>query len=149
MSDMQGIKNIRAVDWLRAALYGILLFFIYRSTLTYLFDKWQRDDFTYCWIIPFIVLYLVWEKREQLAALPSLPSWKGFIPIGLGICSSSSGNWRPNTPRSILSFWLVVVGLCWLHLGWRKLRRSSPSPCSSAWPCSSPPMPSMARLPSG
>ena len=24
MSDMQGIKNIRAIDWLRAALYGIL-----------------------------------------------------------------------------------------------------------------------------
>ena len=119
---MQRIKSIRANSWMRGAFYVLLLFLIYRSTFVYLFDQWLKDDFTYCFIIPFIVFYLVWEKRGRLAAMPSIPSWKGLLSVGFGGCLFFVGELAAEYTILYFSFWLVAVGLCWLHVGWRKLK---------------------------
>jgi exosortase D (VPLPA-CTERM-specific) len=113
---------IKPIDWFRTASYGVLLWFVYRSSLIYLYRKWQDDDFTYCYIIPFIVLYLVWEKRDRLAALSSIPSWKGLIPLAAGIVLFWLGELGGEFTMLFLSIWLVIVALCWTHLGWRKLK---------------------------
>ncbi len=115
------IATIKPVDWLRLALYSILLFFVYRTSLAYLFAKWQDEDFTYCYIIPFIVLYLIWEKKERLTAVPSLPSWKGLYLLIPGLALFWLGELGGEFTMLFLSLWLVIVSLCWLHLGWRKL----------------------------
>ena len=119
--EMTNSLPIKPVDLLRPALYAILLFFVYRTSLVYLFAKWQDEDFTYCYIIPFIVLYLIWEKRERLAALPSLPSWKGLYLLIPGLLLFWLGELGGEFTMLFLSLWLVIVSLCWLHLGWRKL----------------------------
>jgi len=119
--DITNNVPIKPVDLLRPALYAILLFFVYRTSLVYLFAKWQDEDFTYCYIIPFIVLYLIWEKRGRLAALPSLPSWKGLYLLIPGLLLFWLGELGGEYTMLFISLWLVIVSLCWLHLGWRKL----------------------------
>jgi exosortase D (VPLPA-CTERM-specific) len=115
------IAPVRPVDMLRPALYAILLFFVYRTSLVYLFAKWQDEDFTYCYIIPFIVLYLIGEKKERLTALPSLPSWKGLYLLIPGLMLFWLGELGGEFTMLFLSLWLVIVSLCWFHLGWKKL----------------------------
>lgn len=119
------ITNINPVTWLRTAIYALLLFLLYRSTFSYLFSKWNSDEFTYCYIIPFIVLYMIWEKRETLSHIPSVPSWAGFIPITIGIVCYWLGELGGEFTILFISSWLVVVGLCWLHMGWQKLKAIS------------------------
>jgi len=44
---------------------------------------WPREDYNYCYLIPLVVLYLIWEKKDELSAAPAVPSWGGllfFIP---------------------------------------------------------------------
>ena len=106
----------------KIALYGLLLIGVYYSSLAYMISQWEREDYSYCYLIPFIVLYLIWEKRNQLASLPSVSSWKGLIPFILGMVFFWLGELGGEYFTLYISFWLVMVSICWMHLGWKKLK---------------------------
>ena len=107
----------------KIALYGLLLLSVYYSTFTWLVTHdWVRGDYSYCYLIPFIVLYLIWDKRSRLLELFSVPSWKGIYILVPGIFLFWLGELSGEFFTLYISFWLVLVGLCWLHLGWQKLK---------------------------
>ncbi len=105
---------------LGAGVYCLLLAGIFFNTFTYLVPQWERGDFTYCYLVPLIVLYLILEKKDQLSATPSIPSWKGMPVLGLGIVFFWLGELGGEYFTLYLSFWLILAGLCLLHLGWEK-----------------------------
>ncbi len=117
------LKNIKPAGWLKGVLYGLLILIIYQSSLQWLIlHDWPREDYSYAYLIPFVVLYLLWEKRAELASLPSKSSWMGLLPLGMGLVLFWLGELGGELFSQYISLWLVVVGLCWLHLGWRKLK---------------------------
>jgi len=100
-----------------------LLAGMYYSTLTWLVTKdWTREAYSYGYLIPFVVLYLIWMKRDELSSLPSLPSWKGLAPVAFGLIFFWLGDLSGEFFALYISFWLVLVGICWVHLGWQKLK---------------------------
>ncbi len=103
-----------------AGVYSLLLAGIFFNTFTYLVPQWERGDFTYCYLVPLIVLYLIREKKDQLSATPSIPSWKGLQVLGLGIVFFWLGELGGEYFTLYLSFWLILAGLSLLHLGWEK-----------------------------
>ncbi|MBA4417638.1 MAG: VPLPA-CTERM-specific exosortase XrtD [Syntrophus sp. (in: bacteria)] len=118
-----GEIHIKSASWMKAAIYGIILVLAYFSALKWMvFVDWAKEDYSHCYLVPFIVLYLIWDKRKELAELPSFPSWKGMAPFGLGIALFWLGELSGEFFTMYLSFWLVVIGLCWLHLGWDKIK---------------------------
>ena len=107
----------------KAILYGVLVFVLYRSALSrLLFLDWGRDDYSHCALIPFVFLYLLWEKRRQLEAAEPSPSGAGFLPLAGGIGLFWLGELGGDFFSLYLSLWLVLVGLLWIHLGWRMVR---------------------------
>jgi exosortase D (VPLPA-CTERM-specific) len=116
-------KRITLSGWITAGIYTILVFAVYRSAFGWLITHdWAREDYTHCAMIPLAVLYLIWEKRKPLASTASRPSWKGFIPLIAGICLFWLGELGGEFFMLYSSFWLVVFGLCWINLGWEKLK---------------------------
>ncbi|ABB31737.1 EpsI family protein [Geobacter metallireducens RCH3] len=103
-------------------LYGTLLTIIFSPAYRVMFRWWERDDFNHCYFVPFIVLYLVWEKRQELAALPSRVSWWGALPLVLGLALFWLGELGGEYFTLYISSWFIVVGVLWAHLGWQKLR---------------------------
>ncbi len=114
--------TIRPASWVKAGVYALVIGAAYFSTLTYLVGLWNNDDFSYCYLVPFFVLFLIWEKRKRLAAIPSNPSWKGAIVFGIGILLYCLGEFGGEYYTLFISFWLVIVGIVWLHFGWRKVK---------------------------
>jgi exosortase D (VPLPA-CTERM-specific) len=115
--------RISPTGWMKAAGYAVLLFIVYYSALTQLvLHDWGREDYSHCSLIPLVVAYLIWEKRERLAALPSVPSWMGMLPFLLGIGCFWIGELGGEYFTLYFSLWLVIVSLCWLHLGWEKIK---------------------------
>ena len=114
--------NFRAVNWIKPFIYMGLILVVYQTTLIYLLQQWRGEDFTYCYLIPFIFLYLVWEKRHVLSRYAFSPSWKGLIPLMLGISFFWIGELGGEYFTLFISFWFVLVGLCLVHLGWQKLK---------------------------
>lgn len=104
-------------------IYAVLLGIIYYSTFSWLVTHdWSRGDYNYCYLVPFIVLYLLWEKRKSLGAIPSRPSWRGLLPLLAGTLLFWLGELSGEFFTLYVSFWLVVIGLTWLHLGWKRIR---------------------------
>lgn len=114
-----------AVSLLKTGLYAAAAIPLYYSTLVYLFGKWSGEDYSYCWFVPLIVLYLIWEKRTELARFPSTPSWFGLIPFLIGLSLFWLGELGGEYTMLLFSLWFVVVGLVWLDTGWQKVHSLS------------------------
>jgi len=120
---MRDYVSTRFAHGVKIAVLGLLLAGIYYSTFSWLIlHDWPREDYNYCYLIPFVVLYLLWEKRFQLGALPSRPAWHGAVVLGCGLVFFWLGELAGELFTQYLSFWLVIVGLCWLFLGGEKLK---------------------------
>ncbi len=104
-------------------IYALLFFFLYSSTLHYLVTKdWERESFSYCYLIPFVVFYLIWISRAEISRIASNPSWAGVFLVLIGIFFFWIGELGGEFMTIYLSMWLVIVGLTWTHLGWQKIK---------------------------
>ncbi len=103
-------------------IFTILLLILYFSAFSYLLTQWQNDNNNYCILIPFIVLYILWENREKFLSLPSEPSWYGFFVLISGMIFFWIGELGGEYYSLYISFWLVLVGICWMLTGWNKLK---------------------------
>lgn len=118
------LKMIKTYNWFKGILYGIIIIAIYYTALhNMIFVDWALEDYSHCFLIPFVVLYLIWEKRDTMAAIASRPSWLGIIPLSCGVILFWLGELGGEFFTEYLSMWLVVVSLLWLHLGWEKVKK--------------------------
>ena len=117
------LKAIKPASWLKALLYALLIAFTYQTALKQMiFHDWAREDYSHSYLIPFVVLYLFWEKRKELTSVTSYPSWTGLIPFVFGIFLFWLGELGGEFYTLYISLWFVIGGLAWMHLGWRKIR---------------------------
>ena len=66
---MKELNQIKPVSWIKFTLYGLLLIGIYYSAFTWLITHdWEREAYSYCWLIPPVVFFLIWLKRDELAS---------------------------------------------------------------------------------
>ena len=119
----RGIRPTGAVGLYKVGVYAGLLLVLYWSAFRWLvLADWARGDYSYGYMMPLIVLYLIWEKRAALSREPSRPSWAGMAPLVAGILLFWLGELAGEYFTLYMSFWFVLVGLCWSHLGWGKTR---------------------------
>jgi len=102
--------------------YALLGAVLYYTSIPHLVGMWQREDFTYCWFLLPIVIYLIWERRERLAVLPVRRSWMFLVPLVTGVALYWLGELGGEYTALFFSFWFLAVALCWLHLGWPRLK---------------------------
>jgi exosortase D (VPLPA-CTERM-specific) len=103
--------------------YAFFFFSLYSSTLYHMVTKdWERQGFSHCYLIPLIVIYLIWIKKEELKEIASASSWIGMVPLLIGVLLYFIGELSGEFMTLYLSMWLVIVGLSWIHLGWAKLK---------------------------
>jgi exosortase D (VPLPA-CTERM-specific) len=73
-------------------------------------------------LIPFIVLYLLWEKKNHFFSVPSAPTWKGFLLLVPGLAFFWLGELAGEFFMLYFSLWLIMFSLCWINLGFEKLK---------------------------
>lgn len=120
---MKALADLKPFVLVKFALFGALLAGMYYPAYSWLIRKdWPREDFNYCYLIPLVVLYLIWDKKDELAAEPSAPSWSGLLFLVPGIALFWVGELAGELYSLYASSWLVAVGILWMHVGWRKLK---------------------------
>jgi len=118
------LKREKIYNSLYLGIIGLLIIATYYSTLWWLiFVDLTREDYNYGYIIPFIVCYLLWEKKDILKSVPSIPSWKGIILIISGIIIFWLGELAGEFYSQYISLWIIIVGLVWCFVGWSKLKK--------------------------
>ncbi len=68
------------------ALVALGVAFLYYPLAVYLSEKWQNlPEFSHGYLIPLISLYLIWRRREAIAAAPRAPSALGVLIAGASL----------------------------------------------------------------
>ena len=105
-----------------AALLGLLAG-VYASSHTVMVSWWNNDDYSYCYLLPLIIGWIVWHKRQSLAALANGGAWAALAPLAVGVLLYWLGEFGSEFYSQFLSSWFVVLALCLLFFGWPVARQ--------------------------
>jgi exosortase len=108
---------------MKIILCAICLGMLYHSIFISLIYDWiHLPDFSHGFFIPFISLYFVWERRNQLDQLPAAPANSGIFVILFGFLLLLIGNLASESFTMRFSFLIVLSGLILFLLGWLHLK---------------------------
>ena len=97
-----------------------VLYYPVFQTLVY---DWTHDpDFSHGFLIPFISLYLLWQRTDQLAKLSVSPRNLGILLILGALFLLIVGNLAAEYFTQRISFLLLLPGIILYLLGWQHLK---------------------------
>lgn len=76
-----------------------------------------KADWQFCLLVPFLVGWLVWLRREDLRKLPWQGDWLGVLPMGLGLFCYWLGYKADTGYPGFLAVQLVLAGMILLVSG--------------------------------
>jgi len=73
------VQKSQGISWPAVAWFGILLIAAYFPILSRLVLQWSTDDDVgHGFFVPVVSGYIVWQRRDELAALPRKTAWWGI-----------------------------------------------------------------------
>jgi len=109
--------------WLAAAFSIGLLGFLYFRSLAYMVHLWAVDeDYGHGFFVPWVSLFLIWQRRERLRLLASSGSWWGVPVLTAGVLLYLLGEFSTLYVLVHLSLLIVVIGLVLSEFGGKVLR---------------------------
>lgn len=99
-----------------------LFVWMYLPAYQNMFVTWEWEDYNHCYLIPVVVIYILWEKRAAFSAVSTSPSWFGLVPLGIGVVLFWLGELGGEFYTIYISSWLVMVGMIWTYAGWNKMK---------------------------
>jgi len=100
------------VDIFKIVLVGFLVILLYFPTFHMFLYDWSNDDnYSHGFLVPFIVIYLVWTKREQLRQLQPTPSNMGLAVLLMGLFTYLVGTVGAEWFLKRASLIIVIGGL--------------------------------------
>lgn len=117
------IWKTKPVLWGLFFVVSLIVVAIFREGLSHMVATWEsREEYSHGFLIPFISLFLIWQKKDQIERMPFLGSWYGFSLVIVGILFFIAGNLSALYIVIQYAFLLVVAGLMWSFMGWKGLK---------------------------
>ncbi len=114
--------ELKSIGWQGLLLAGVVTA-LYAPILARLVAQWYNDaDYSHGFLVPLLSAYLIWRKRDELAKVPSRPSFWGMFVVlaSLGVLFLGSLGAELFLSRSSLVG--VICGLIIYFRGWAMLR---------------------------
>jgi len=118
------VKSWERHAWLLQAfvLLGLIGFLYHGILAALVLDWWNDPNFSHGFVIPVFSLFVVWQKRKRLAALPLAPSWLGLAVIAGALVVLIVGNLGAELFLSRSSLVLLLGGMIIYFAGWGHFR---------------------------
>ncbi|PIE73869.1 MAG: VPLPA-CTERM-specific exosortase XrtD [Deltaproteobacteria bacterium] len=100
-----------------SGVFLLLFAGLYTAPFQVMLSWWQGDDYSYCYLVPCIVLYLVWEKKNEYLHVPAQTNWSGLAIVLTGILFYWLGELGGEFYILYLSSWVTLMGLLLLNQG--------------------------------
>jgi exosortase D (VPLPA-CTERM-specific) len=114
--------------WLSFAISAALLAFLYWNGARELLHIWgYREEYSYAYFIPFISLFIGWQKKNQLARAQFDGAWLGVLVLAVGVSILLLGSLSAIFLLVHYSLIIVLFGLILSYTGWRPLRALWPA----------------------
>ncbi len=109
--------------WGMLAVLSALTGYVYMHGLSELVVLWdQRPEYSYGYIIPFITLFLIWQRKDRLEKVEFTGSWWGVLIAIIGLFLLVIGELTTLFLVIHYSFLFVVLGGVLSLLGWKAFK---------------------------
>jgi exosortase D (VPLPA-CTERM-specific) len=119
MSEQVIVWKHKAWQFSLVALLSILAYFVFREGLDYMVLRWSDEEYSHAYMLPFVALFLVWQRASILRQIPFTGSWWGPVVVGFGLIAFIAG--ELGTLYSVVQYGFLITlgGLLLSFLGWR------------------------------
>jgi exosortase D (VPLPA-CTERM-specific) len=102
---------------------AIAIAIVFWQTLRGLVNIWDtQSEYSFGYLIPIVTLFLLYQRANDLAAIPLKDSWYGTALVMVGLIAHALGRLSTLDTVAQYGFLLVVWGLALSYLGWRAFR---------------------------
>lgn len=120
-SDLQARRFPHWV-WAAGVLLLASMYLAFEHAVRAMVQQWSLEEFSHGYLIPFISLYLAWQRRSALRWQEFRGSWAGVAAVGGGILLGVAGRLATLVIVEYLALIVVIAGLVLALTGWRALR---------------------------
>jgi exosortase len=116
---LQGLKSFGWQGWLLVAVVAGL----YAPVLWRLVRQWYEDpDYSHGFLVPLLSAYLIWQRRDKLAAVLRKPSNLGVLVVLFALGLLFLGSLGAELFLTRISIIFMICGLIVYFAGWALLR---------------------------
>lgn len=102
---------------------AVLAALYYRIGIKLVVDWYNIADYSHGFLVPLFSIFLLWDKRKQIAVTPVRPTWSGLPLIVFGLITLILGVYGVDLFTQRISFVVLLGGLVWTFLGRAMLRQ--------------------------
>ena len=123
VKSMPGPSKGLSASLIAAAVLLVLVAIVYRGILVDLVGDWWRDpNFSHGFFVPAFSLFVLWQRREQLAKIEPRPSWFGSLVVAGSLAVMIVGVLGSEFFLPRFSLVMLLGGLVINFYGWRAFR---------------------------
>lgn len=112
------------LPWLTIVWFGVLLIGCFAPVLGRLLRQWDHDpDMGHGFFVPIVAGFIVWQRREELAAVKPEPNMWGLALVILGALQLLLGTLGAELFTARLSFVVSLIGVVWFLCGTVMLKK--------------------------
>lgn len=117
------VYRLPPLFWILAAVGLLLAIGMSFEALVEMERRWQTsEEYGYGYLIPVITLFLIWQRKDKLEALPFTGSWLGMAFLLAGVLITLVGQLSALHSITQYGFVLSVIGAVYAWMGWKAFR---------------------------
>ena len=94
------------------AVTAVALIICYFPILRGMFNQWSNDeDMSHGFVVPIVILGIIWKERNRWTALPTQPSWWGVVLLSFAACMHFVSSMGAGLFAGSLAFVLSIAGV--------------------------------------
>ncbi len=101
---------------------AVLVYLCFARAIDFMVGQWNLDEFSDGYLIPFISLFLIWQRRTALQRLEFTGSWSGLATVLAGLALDVAGRLSSIYTVQHIALLVVIAGIVLALAGWRALR---------------------------
>ena len=102
------------LPWAGIAWFGLILVACYMPVLQRLIHQWNYDpDMGHGFFVPVIAAFIVWQRRNELAAIKPQPNLWGLLVIAWGGIQLLIATLGAELFTARMSFVITIIGVVW------------------------------------
>jgi exosortase len=106
--------STKKLPWTGIAWFGVLLIACYAPVLRRLVGQWNNDpDMGHGFFVPLIAGFIMWQRREELAAIQPEPNWWGLLVVAWGGLQLMVATLGAELFMARMSFVVTLIGVIW------------------------------------
>jgi exosortase len=122
--DVQESSRRATLPWSKIAWFAALVAICYGPTLASLFKEWgENQDMGHGFFVPIIAGYIVWQKRDELAAMTPKPEWLGLLVVIFGALQFIVAILGVELFTSRTAAVVTLIGMVWTLCGREILKK--------------------------